>query len=54
MTKSGEQPQNDNSAVVDFKAEAERCRRLSRATYDRATSEMLNRMADTFERDGPH
>jgi hypothetical protein len=50
MTKSGEQPQNDNAAVVNSKAEAERCRRLSRATYDRATSEMLNRMAESFER----
>lgn len=47
--KTGEQPQNDNSAIVDFKAEAERCRRLSRATYDRATCEMLNRMAESYE-----
>lgn len=30
--------------------QAERCRRLSRATYDRATAEMLNRMAENFER----
>jgi hypothetical protein len=30
--------------------QAERCRRLSRATYDRATSEMLSRLAEDFER----
>ena len=33
--------------------QAERCRRLSRATYDRATSELLNRLAETFERGEP-
>jgi hypothetical protein len=35
---------------TDFHAQAERCRRLSRATYDRSTAEMLNRMAENYDR----
>ena len=34
----------------DAAKQAERCRRLSHATYDRATSEMLSRMAEDYER----
>ena len=30
--------------------QAERCRRLAEATYDRATSEVLGQMADGFDR----
>lgn len=30
--------------------QAERCRRLSHAVYDRTISEMLNRMAEDYER----
>jgi len=40
----------DNQSSIERREQAERCRRLSRATYDRATSEMLNRLAETFER----
>lgn len=43
--------QSDHSAQPDdFRDQAERCRRLSRAVYDRATSEMLNKMAQNFDR----
>jgi hypothetical protein len=34
---------NDNAEQAD------RCRRLARATYDRATSAMLEQMADDFD-----
>jgi len=39
---------NDNrgSAPVE---QAERCRRLARATYDRSTAEMLEQMAADYE-----
>ena len=30
--------------------QAERCRRLSRAIYDRATAELLDKMAQNFDR----
>lgn len=42
------EPFQDNS--VNFGEQAERCRRLSRATYDRSVSEMLNRMAENYDR----
>ena len=44
--RQAERPQPEHEAAE----QAERCRRLSQATYDRATSEMLGRMADDFER----
>ena len=34
----------------DLRNQAERCRRLSRSVYDRATAEMLNKMAQNFDR----
>ena len=34
----------------DWHEQAERCRRLSRSVYDRATSEMLKKMAQRFDR----
>jgi hypothetical protein len=34
----------------DMRDQAERCRRLSRSVYDRATSEMLAKMAQNFDR----
>ena len=30
--------------------QAERCRRLSRSTFDRRTAEMLDRMAEDYDR----
>ena len=36
----------------DAAQQAERCRRLSHAVYDRTISEMLKRMADDYERSG--
>jgi hypothetical protein len=43
--------QSDQSAQPDdLRDQAERCRRLSRSVYDRATSEMLDKMAQNFDR----
>jgi hypothetical protein len=36
--------------IDDLKSHAERCRRLARATYDRVTADMLDRMAENYER----
>jgi len=45
---------NDNDRNSDqsksFQEHAERCRRLSLATHDRSVADMLNRMADSYER----
>jgi hypothetical protein len=42
---------NDQQAQPDnLREQAERCRRLSRSVYDRATAEMLNKMAQNFDR----
>jgi hypothetical protein len=41
---------DDPAQSGDLREQAERCRRLSRATYDRATSEMLDKMAQNFDR----
>ena len=42
---------NDRPAQPDdLRGQAERCRRLSRSVYDRATAEMLNKMAQNFDR----
>jgi hypothetical protein len=43
-----DEPSDDKT--TDFGDQAERCRRLSRATYDRSISEMLNRMAENYDR----
>ena len=42
---------NENAPPEFNPAEqAERCRRLAQATFDRTTSEMLGRMAEDFDR----
>lgn len=43
-----DEPLQDNS--VNFGEQAERCRRLSQATHDRSVAEMLNRMAEKYDR----
>ena len=47
---SGEQPSSNSNSIPSLVEQAERCRRLSRATYDRTTAEILNKMAENFER----
>lgn len=47
---SGDHAQPESDPVPNPVEQAERCRRLSRATYDRATAEMLKQMAENFER----
>jgi hypothetical protein len=45
------EPSNEQfTQPEDWHEQAERCRRLSRSVYDRATSEMLNKMAQRFDR----
>ena len=42
-----------NAAVPDeevLRQQAERCRRLAKATYDRHTSQVLSAMAESFEK----
>jgi len=42
---------NENTLPEINPAEqAERCRRLAQATFDRSTSEMLDRLAEDFDR----
>ena len=44
--QTGQQPAIELSAAE----QAKRCRRLARSAFDRSTVEMLDRMADDFER----
>jgi hypothetical protein len=46
---SDEHHSDDPAHPEDLRAQAERCRRLSRSVYDRATAEMLDQMARRFE-----
>ncbi len=39
----------DHAQLEEAAQQAERCRRLSHAVYDRTISEMLNRMAEDYE-----
>lgn len=39
----------DRAQPKEAAEQAERCRRLSHAVYDRAISEMLNRMAEDYD-----
>lgn len=48
MAEDREKPAHASQAT--FYEQAERCRRLSRATYDRSTAEMLDRMAESYDR----
>ncbi len=41
---------DDSAQPDDLRDQAERCRRLSRSVYDRATAEMLDKMAQKFDR----
>jgi hypothetical protein len=41
---------NDHAQPGNLREQAERCRRLSRSVYDRATADMLNKMAQNFDR----
>ena len=42
---------NENAPPeVNPAEQAERCRRLAQATFDRSTSEMLGRMAEDYDR----
>ena len=44
----------DRAQPEEAAQQAERCRRLSHAVYDRTISEMLTRLADDYERNaGP-
>ena len=51
---SANKPQNSaneqHSGQPDAAEMAERCRRLANSAYDRTTNEMLDRMADDYER----
>ena len=40
----------DAAQPEKMRDQAERCRRLSRSVYDRATAEMLSKMAQNFDR----
>ena len=49
--KDGNNAANERPAYEPGAAEmAQRCRRLAKSAYDRTTNEMLDRMAEDYER----
>ena len=44
-----DRPRADRAQPDEAAQQAERCRRLSHAVYDRTISEMLNRMAEDYD-----
>jgi len=49
-SKRNESASGDAQHPSNASEQAERCRRLARSAFDRSTVEMLDRMADDFER----
>lgn len=50
QARTNPQPQPDLEGQSEaLRQQAERCRRLAKATYDRHTSQVLKQMADGFD-----